>query len=219
MKKSSLKSIINTPIANLPNRYVDLYQMQKIVGKELRKRKKAFKKQGLKQAIKDIEHLRTGNTKASVKKYVAEASIFLRKVTSTPTGYRKVQRTKRKALEKLLKRKFKNNEEFDNFGKFMGAIQDRAGDMWDKISSMAIELYEQARRINLNTDLIFENYEYWMDHVDDIDNLTKRELANIKKNMKNVSSEEEATKILGFESIKKYYKKVDDNARKGGKRK
>lgn len=219
MKKFSLKSIINTPIANLPKRYVDLYQMQKTVGKELRKRKKQFKKQGLTQAIKDVEHLRTGNTKASVLKYVAEASVFLRKVTSTPTGYRKVQRAKKRALEKLLKRKFKNNEEFDNFGKFMGAMQERAGDMWDKISSMAIELYEQARRINLNTDLIFENYEYWMDHVDDIDDLTKQEVSKIKKSMKNVSSEEEATKILGFESIRKYYKKVDDNARKGGKRK
>ena len=219
MKKSSLKSIINTPIANLPKRYVDLYQMQKIVGKELRKRKKAFKKQGLTQAIEDVKHLRTGNTKASVLKYVAEASAFLRKSTSTVKGYKQARKNKRTAIEKLLGKKFKNYEEFDNFGESMGAMQERAGAMWDKLSAMSIELWEQAKRINLDTSMLFENYEYWMDHVKDMDALTNKEASAIKKKLKNASSEKEATDILGFENIRKYYKKVDDNARKGGKRK
>ena len=219
--RKKVKAMINTPLAKLPNRYVDLYEMQKAIGKELRKQKRAFKKQGLKSAIpEEITKLRTGNTKASVKHYVAEASAYLRRMDSTPKGYRQKQAHKRKAIEEVIGKKFKNAEEFDSFGKFMGDIQERAGNMWEKISDIVIELWNLANKLNLNTSLIIENYEYWLDHIKDIEELNKRQVGKIKKEMENAESEEEAIKILGFESTSKYYKRIDrmvENARKGKK--
>ena len=218
-----VKKIIKIPISDLSRfRYKDLQQMQKDIGKEVRKRMKQFRKGHISQGIPDeILSMKRGTSKEKMLHYIATSSVWLRKDTATTSGWRKARRNKRLGVELMMNKKFKNYEEFEKFAKFMDDMQEVAGEVWDKMSALAVKLWEVATRINLDTSMITENYEYWLDHMEKLEELKPYQVGQIKKDVASATSSDEAVSILGFESISKYYKRIEGKQRngKGGKRK
>lgn len=219
IEKRKLKSVINTPLYRLATMsYDELREYQSIAGKEVKKRVKAFEKGKLEKGIPDeIEKLKRGTTKKSMINFIATSSQWLNKSASLTSNYRRMRRERRKAIEGYLDKPFKNYEEYEQFAEFMGDMQQRAGEQWDKISGAGIALYEQARRLNIDTDMLVENYDYWLSHIKKMKKVDGKKLDEVKKKMKKANDEEDIIEILGFSSVNSFYKELDGK-RSNGKR-
>lgn len=55
------------------------------------------------------------------------------------------------------------------FGNFMNEASDRYGEMAKIVSSQARALYAEAQRLNINTNALLKNMDYWLDHIDDLE--------------------------------------------------
>lgn len=218
-ERKRLKRIIDTPLYDL-NRMTnaELREYQSILNKEYKKRLKEFKRGKIEDAIPDVvKKSKIGKNKAEMKKFIAELSAWMRGKHSTAKGWRKMNRERRKSLEDYLGEPFNSAKEYEDMVKFLGDIQQRAGNNIPP-SDVIIELYEQSKRLNINIDMVKENFDYWMDNVEELmkTNLSPKEMRAMKK----AKDVDDVAKIIGIETASKYYKKVDGkNVKKGRKRK
>lgn len=220
-KYNKLKRVLDTssPIELSKMTKAELSEYQSILNKEYKQRAKAFKRAGVGFALEDIESkAKLGTTKQAMKAFIGEVSQWLRKPTSDLKVWKSVRRKRRKAIEGYIKRKFDNYNEYEQFARFMGDMQERQGEMWDKVSGRGIELYEQARRLNIDTSMILDNYDYWLEHVDAMEDITGKDLRDKKARIAKAHKSNEVTKILGFPSVKQFYKDLERKRNKNAKR-
>ena len=213
-----IKRVINTPLYDL-NRMTtaELREYQSLLNKEYKKRLKEFKRGKIDDAIPDVvKSAKMGKNKAEMKKFIAELSAWMRGKHSTAKGWRKMNRERRRSLEDYLGESFNSAKEYEDMVKFLGDIQQRAGNNIPP-SDVIIELYEQSKRLNINIDMVKENYDYWLDNIQEImkTNLSPKEIRAVKK----AKDIDDVAKIIGIETASKYYKKVDGKNVKGRKRK
>ena len=213
-----IRRVINTPLYDLNKMTTaELREYQSILNKEYKKRLKEFKRGKIDDAIPDVvKKSKVGKNKAGMKKFIAELSAWMRGKHSTAKGWRKMNRERRKSLEDFLGQEFNSAREYEDMVRFLGDIQQRAGNNIPP-SDVVIELYEQSKRLNINIDMVKENYEYWMDNVEELmkTNLSPKELRAMKK----AKDVDDVAKIIGIAPASKYYKKVDGKNVKGRKRK
>lgn len=220
-KYNKLKRVLETssPIELSKMNKAELREYQSILNKEYKQRAKQFKRAGVGFALEDIEKkAKLGTTKQAMKAFIGEVSQWLRRPTSDLKVWKKARRQRRKEIEGYLHRKFDNYDEYEKFARFMGDMQERVGEMWDKVSGLGIELWEQAQRLNINTDTILDNYDYWLSHVSKIDDMSDAEIKKARKRINSKSSTNDISNILGFPSVNQFYKDLERKRNKNAKR-
>lgn len=60
-------------------------------------------------------------------------------------------------------------EKMDAYGKFMGEMQARYGEMWHAVSNQARDIYREAVRLNVDPRAFMRNYDYWADHIAELE--------------------------------------------------
>lgn len=189
----------------------DLRKAQNQLLKSRKTRMASFKKNKISSGVpKNIKNMKKASTRSSMISNINKMSNWMMRDTSTARGYKKAQKTKRKAIEEALNRKFKNEKEFDEFGRFMGAMQDRANGMWDVQSMSGADLFKEAKRLNLDPSQLVKNYDYWMDHLKDLE--------KIEKPVREGLNPSSYARSLKLPSISQYYKKLETNREKADRR-
>lgn len=220
-KYNKLKRVLETssPIELSKMTKAELREYQSILNKEYKKRAREFKRAGVGFALEDIESkAKLGTTKHAMEVFIGEVSQWLRRPTSDLKVWKKARRQRRKEIEGYLHRKFDNYDEYEKFARFMGAMQERQGEMWDKVSGKGIELYEQARRFNIDTSMIIENYDYWLEYTDKLEDIKSKDVHDKKSKIAKAHNSNDVAKILGFPSVKKFYKDLERKRKKNAKR-
>lgn len=167
--------------------------------KVIREREKGFQKAG-KQGRFDRTYgimgppsLR-GLTDTQVKKQLGRMVRQLSGRESTISGVRKAleenNRHRKKGLEKVIGRDL-SAKEWDAFGRFLGAMQERHGDNWKNVSDDFIEMLDtpgfdealladpettttnadllhSAETLGLKAQQLMRNYDYWVAHEDEL---------------------------------------------------
>ncbi len=59
-------------------------------------------------------------------------------------------------------------EKMDRFGRFMGDMQSRYGEMWHAISNQVRDVYRDLTRLNKDPEQFMRNYDYWVEEVEEI---------------------------------------------------
>lgn len=163
------------------------YQVNKLQGKtldaaytELRsafnKRVAVFRKHGAETALP--ERFRgsgmpsaRGLEQSEKLDVLKSAAAFMRGSRSTYTGWKKSEVEQMENLNEALGEdyEFKSLEDFKKYGEFMGEMQARMGDMWHYASNQVRELYFQADRLGVDPMQFQKNYEFWMEHLDELE--------------------------------------------------
>lgn len=77
------------------------------------------------------------------------------------------------------KKKIKNSFQ-SKYGDFLGAMSKRVGESWKYVSDDAIDLFDEAERLNLNPSQFIRNYKYWLAHGEELANAKPIDRANVK---------------------------------------
>ena len=178
----------------------ELESAQRTLMRTRASRVRQFKKKGHPKGIpSNIKRMKSNKTRGGMIKNINELSNWMFRSNSTWRGYKKELRERRKALEDVLGRKFKNYAEFEEFGNFMRDMQNRAGGMWDVQSMSGAELFVQAKRLNLKPKQLVENYDYWLSHLKQLQSIDSR------KKLDDKVKGEDYTKMLNLPSIENFY--------------
>lgn len=96
------------------------------------------------------------------------ASAYMRGRRSTYGGWKQSEADQlHKMQEAMPDMGFETPDDLRKFGDFMNEMDDRFGNI--KYDSMdAKKLYKEAQRLNVDPKKFMRNFEYWMDHVDDL---------------------------------------------------
>lgn len=153
----------------------ELESVFKNVNRALKRRYKTFEKHGAADAFR--EDLAGGldqmpGTKNELVSEISEALAYMRKPEATYSGYMTKERSRMNAYNDTLEAEggdtFGSLEEFRDYGRFMGDMQDRFGDIWKNNSDQVREMYEQGKRLGLDPRQLTRNYDYWSEHLDDL---------------------------------------------------
>lgn len=151
----------------------ELRRAFKSVSMSLRNRRAAFEKAGKLSAMparyrQGIRKAGSFETPAEMREYIANSLGWMRGKVSTYKGYEEVERSQREQVEKTTGRKFESQEEYNRWGNFMGEMQTRLGASWKAISKLAWEMFDEAKRLNLDPEQLMKNFEYWAEHLEDL---------------------------------------------------
>ena len=87
-------------------------------------------------------------------------------------GWSRAEEIRKSKIEGILKDKygieFKNRSEWDDFKKFMDAMEKRYGEFNNYMSGTAAKIYAQAFRIGADPRQFMANYDYWEAHLKDL---------------------------------------------------
>ena len=144
------------------------------VRKTIGRRESQFQRAGIDDSFS--ESVRSGNIKSlrqlsNKSALIAELNRlegFLLDPKSTVKGAIKaleINEKRRQSLSETLHRDL-SGEEYDSIGKFLGAMQERAGQMWKKFSDQGVKLWEESQRLNLDPGQFLRNYDYWLEHAE-----------------------------------------------------
>lgn len=174
MAKQKTKSIISMDPADLSSLSgSDLRQAYRQVWDVARHRVSAFKSKGLTQAIpgkykQGVPGLRDLKTESNIRQALREAAAWMRGTTSTVSGYERAEPSRLEKLRHDTGIDFQSQEEINRFDRFMKEVRERYKEMKYKPSDDAIDLFEQAQRLNINENQLLKNFDYWADHIDDL---------------------------------------------------
>ena len=137
-------------------------------------------------------------TKKDYMRAIGTLGNFYLSEKGTYTGYVRVKKKERKALEERLGIKL-TEESIKDLGEFLGAMRERAGDMFPAHYEAAIQLFDVAREKHMDPTMFMKNYEYWTEqkHLDAL-----AEAKEIKRGREVYPSD--YVKALGLPSIRKY---------------
>ena len=154
----------------------DLKKTYRQISKALKGRTKTFRKHGREEAVP--ERFRDGlknpadMSRNEMLADISDALAYMRGQVSTFKGWSEVQQKRMDAYNKTMSDSgqplFKTKEDFDDYGRFMGEMQERFGDLWHYNSDQAKEMYTQARRLNLDPRQLTKNFDFWADHLEDL---------------------------------------------------
>lgn len=200
-----LKEIISTPY----------YDLSKLSGKELKgaytrvrsslkSRLGTFERHGNIKGVpeklrKGLPTISSGISEREMRDQIARSAAWMRGRRSTNAGYEKSIAERAEALNRIAGDDIvKSKEDFDKYGKFMGEMQKRAGELWQYDSATVREMYFQALRFNQNPNNFIKNYDYWKNNL--------QKLANYEGDTSGFKSTQDIQKALKLDTIKSYYK-------------
>ena len=93
------------------------------------------------------------------------------------------------------------------YGAFLGAMAKRLGTRFSYDSDSAMALVDEADRLNLNPNQFLRNYDYWLNHVEELESAEPIDRANGVK-------PSDYAKQLGLPKIKQWNKEQEENAKK-----
>lgn len=154
----------------------ELRSAYKSAAAAIRGRSKAFKAAGKDTALPKryragVPTLPSFENEAQIRKALGSALAYLRGSVSTLKGYEEVISKRAQEVGSKLGLDFKSNADFYQFGKFMDEMSTRLRSMWKPASDFVVDLYKQSQRLNLNPMQLMKNYEYWRDHLEDLEQM------------------------------------------------
>lgn len=179
------------------------------VAASLRGRRSQFIKhghlKGFKQSFqKGIPSKSSFETPGEMRDFVKEGLRYLRGSISTWSGYKKDLDQRRQQYEKTSGKKFRTQEEFDQFGKFMDEMELRLGASFKGQSNFIRDMFDESQRLHLDPSQLMKNFEYWRDHLDDLKNMDPIEGRN------RALRPSDYMKKANLESITSYYQNRAD---------
>jgi DNA helicase IV len=193
----SLLAQVSEPVQDLKSEY-------KFIRRVIRRREKQFQKQGAGDLFREqysgsnIKSLRELTDTQSLVSELNRLEAFLRDPRSSVAGALRAQEViekRRQSLSETLGRELSASE-YDNIGKFLGAMQSRVGEMWKDWSETSVQLFEEAQRLNLDPEQFLRNYQYWLDHAEDLQEARPLNYANLKPSS--------YIRQLGIESVREW---------------
>ena len=95
---------------------------------------------------------------------------YMRGRGSTYKGYKQIEDERRRRLqESMPDLDLSSKEKVDKFGRFIGEMQTRWGEMWKYVSNSARDIYREAMRLNADPRMFMKNYDFWADHIQDLE--------------------------------------------------
>lgn len=190
MAERRLKSLLSSSFADIKNLSGSaLRTAYKSAAASIRGRRRAFEKAGKLSALPEryrkgvpsvssFESMfdpddpkRTEKIEKAMREALGENLGYIRNKMSRYSGYEETISARAKAVGAKIGIEFKSNEEYAQWGRFMDEMQTRFKNAWKPNSNFAIDLYKQFMRLNLNPSQLQKNFEYWRDHLEDLENL------------------------------------------------
>ena len=177
MAERRLKSLLSSSFAEIKSLSGSaLRTAYKSAAASVRGRRRAFEKAGKLSALPEryregVPSVSSFESESAMRAALAENLGYLRGKVSTLTGYEETISARAKAVGAKIGIEFKSNEDFAQWGRFMDEMQTRFKNAWKPNSNFAIDLYKQFMRLNLNPSQLQKNFEYWQDHLEDLENL------------------------------------------------
>ena len=178
------RSLLEQSAMDVSDLKADYNYLRKII----RGRESSFSKRGVSDLWSDrftgsnVKSLKDLTDKKSLLREINRITSFLHDTRSTPAGAIKVENTiekRRKSLSETLGHSL-SREEYDDIGKFLGAMQKRAKEAWKSLSDQAVKLWEEAQRLNLDPTKFLRNYEYWLEHTEELTEARPLNYQNVK---------------------------------------
>jgi len=154
----------------------DLKKTYKQISKALKGRTKTFRKHGREEAVP--ERFRDGlespedMSKNEMLSHITDALRYMNDKESSYRGWHEKQMGRMKAYNETMEASgqptFDSEEDFDRYGRFMGDMQERFGELWHYNSDQAKEMYAQAERLNLDVNQLTKNFDFWADHLEEL---------------------------------------------------
>lgn len=193
-------------------------QLNALTGKQLRSaykaaaasirgRVKGFQAAGEIEAVpakyRNVPKIGSFETEADMRQALKEQLGYIVGEVSYVKGYERVMSRRAKSTGEKLGINFKSKADYDKFGKFMGEMQTRLKSMWKATSDFAVDLYKQSQRLNLDPTQLMKNFEYWRDHMEDLEEVNPIEGRHVTPS--------DYIRKAKLETIRDYYKKSENN--------
>lgn len=167
-----LRELVDTKSARDWNRITgdDLKKAYQQMKASIRSRAKTFAKHGMPVKRSNLPSMR-GMDEETMRDILKDTAAYMRGKVSSYRGYMAYQKTRLSAMQNAMPEMgFKTVEDVAKFGKFMNDMEDRFGNIkYD--SNNAKKLYQQAQRLNVDPKKFMKNYEYWAEHVEDLEKM------------------------------------------------
>lgn len=151
----------------------ELRRAYKSVSASLRMRRQTFQRHGAVSAMPEkyrggIRKAGSFDTEAEMRQYMKTGIAYMKGSVSTFSGYQESVEKRKEHIEKVRGKSFSSMAEYNRWGNFMGEMQERLQASWKSISHLAWELFDEAERLNLKPEQLMKNFEYWADHLEDL---------------------------------------------------
>lgn len=167
IKRMSRRQISKLPEATKRSLYTNLRR-------SVTQRSHAFERRGLKQRMPQIYEKLPKTSEASSRmldEALSMAGSYLEGQIYTARGYEQYLKERQSTLqERLGLDKPLTKAQFDQYGRFMGDMQKRMGSNWSLVSHQAAQMFAEALRLNLKPDQFKRNFDYWSNHLKDLEN-------------------------------------------------
>lgn len=172
LKLGQLMDMTAREISNLSRS--DLRGAYQNIRKITNSRINTFGKHGIKDAVPADLRGGLGSSKgrsdAELIQDIRDSIRWMRGKQSTYGGYMEVREDfRQKMQESMPDLDLSDDEKMEDFGRFMGDMQERYGEMWHAISNQARDIYREAIRLNMDPKALMRNYDYWADHISDLE--------------------------------------------------
>lgn len=152
----------------------ELRETYQNVRKIVNSRINTFKKHGIDDVVPEDLQGGLGSAKgrsdAELLQSIRESAAWMRGRRSSYRGYQEAREHFREQMqESMPDLDLSSDEKVDAYGRFMGEMQERYGDMWHGVSNQARDLYREAVRLNVNPKSLMRNFDYWADHLADLE--------------------------------------------------
>lgn len=171
VKLADLMSMTAAGIASIetPSLRKTYQNLRKIVGSRV----STFEKRGAGQAVpaslRGGLQSAKGRSDADLIQDIRDALVWMRGKRSTYKGYEEVKETFREKMQDAMPDlDLSDKDKFDAFGRYMGEMQDRYGEMWHAISNAARDVYKEQTKLNKDPRQFMKNYDYWVKQTEQI---------------------------------------------------
>lgn len=151
----------------------DLQKVFRQVDRALKGRYKTFEKYDMGDVFRSDLKKGLGalpETRNEMISDISEALAYMRTPQSSYIAYMRAEKSRMSAYNDTLASEgadtFESLEDFRDYGRFMGDMQDRFGELWKNNSDQVREMYEQGKRLGIDPEQLTKNYDYWADHLD-----------------------------------------------------
>lgn len=132
---------------------------------------RTFEKHGISEAVPEKIRGGLGSAKGrpteELLQDIKQSLAWMRGKVSTYKGYREHKEHFRKEMQKSMPDlDLSDEEKLDDFGYFMGEMQERYGDMWKGISNQVRDMYRDLTELNEDPRQFMKNYDYWKENVE-----------------------------------------------------
>ena len=147
----------------------ELRQAYQQVKHAMKERAKTFAKHGQEGRVLPSSR---GLSESEMRTKLKSASAYMRGRRSTYRGWKQSENEQLQRMrEAMPDMGFETPDDLRRFGEFMNEMDDRFGNI--KYDSMdAKKLYKEAQRLNVDPKKFMRNYEYWMDHISNLEKMS-----------------------------------------------